>query len=102
MGREWVVKYMKFSRNFHIQNHIMMYNISTKKEENKMKHSKIETVRTFELWTTIVDLGTFEDDYKNGELWSFNGKLYYLSHMELKPEVLRELLDFYKEPERVG
>ena len=93
----------------------MMYNISTKKEEkkpfvngftskrtNKMKHSKIETVRTFELWTTIVDLGTFEDDYKNGELWSFNGKLYYLSHMELKPEVLRELLDFYKEPERVG
>lgn len=80
-----------------------MYNIGVKrKEENKMKHSKIETVRTFELWTTIVDLGTFEDDYKNGELWSFNGKLYYLSHMELKPEVLRELLDFYKEPERVG
>ena len=33
-----------------------------------MKHSKIETVRTFGLWTTIVDLGTFEDDYKNGEL----------------------------------
>ena len=45
-----------------------MYNIGVKrKEENKMKHSKIETVRTFELWTTIVDLGTFEDDYKKAK-----------------------------------
>ena len=30
---------MMFSRKFHIQNHIMLYNISTKKEENKMKRT---------------------------------------------------------------
>ena len=31
------MKERKVSRNFHIQNHIIMYNISTKKEEKKMK-----------------------------------------------------------------
>lgn len=29
-----------FSRNFHIQNHIMLYNISTNKEEKNMNRTK--------------------------------------------------------------
>ena len=36
----------KVSRNFHIQNHRMLYNIRTKKEENKMKKSIIKIYST--------------------------------------------------------
>lgn len=60
---------------------------------------KYKTVKTFADWTKIQSIGTYEQDYKNGELWEFNGELYYLSHLELSPEVLREVMEFSKEAE---
>lgn len=36
----------------------------------------------------ITSLGTYEIDYKNGEIWSFNGEEYYFSHLELPPAEL--------------
>lgn len=66
-----------------------------------MKKPKINTVKTLEQWATIQAMGTYEQDYKNGELWSFNGQLYYLSHLELDPEALRELNEYYEGPARI-
>ena len=43
----------------------------------------IKTVKTAEEFLNIQSMGTWEGDYKNGELWSFNGKFYYLSQLEL-------------------
>lgn len=43
---------------------------------------------TLEEWTKIQSLGTYEDKFKNGELW-------YLSHLELPFNVLAEVVDFY-------
>ena len=37
----------KVSRNLHIENHIMMYNISTKKEEKKMTREEKAVVRAY-------------------------------------------------------
>lgn len=50
-------------------------------------------------WAKIQAMGNFEQDLKNGELWTFNGELYYLSHMELSTEALMELAEFQKGPE---
>lgn len=57
---------------------------------------KYKIVKTFDDWTKIQSMGTYEQDYKNGELWEFNGKLWYLSHLELSPEVLQEVVEFSK------
>lgn len=61
----------------------------------------IKTVKTAEEFTKIQSMGTWEGDCKNGELWSFNGKFYYLSHLELDMNELEIVLDCGK-LERVG
>lgn len=55
-----------------------------------------KTVTTLEEWAKVQALGSYEDDYKNGELWEFNGELYYLSHLSLKPQELHRVVDFYQ------
>ena len=52
-------------------------------------------VSSIELWTTVESMGNYETDYKNGALWSWNNKLYYLSHLNLQPKDLLELKEFY-------
>ena len=52
-------------------------------------------------WATIEAMGDFEKKFKNGELWTFNGELYYLSHLELSTEALMELAEFQKGPEAI-
>lgn len=59
---------------------------------------KYFTVRTAEQWATIQAMGTYEQDFKNGELWEFNGYMWYLSHLELPPEELAELVEIYMLP----
>lgn len=55
---------------------------------------RIITVKDAETWTKVQALGTFERNYKNGELWYFNRKFYYLSHLNLELDELCELLFF--------
>ncbi len=43
----------------------------------------MKIVKTAEEWVKIESLGTWECNIKNGSVWSFNGKHYYLSHLEL-------------------
>lgn len=59
-----------------------------------MKH---RTARTVEDWAKIQAMGTYECKFKNGELWSFNGEIWYLSHLELSPQVMREIVEFNSE-----
>lgn len=56
----------------------------------------IKTVKTAEEFIKIKAMGTYEDDYKNGEIWTWNGNTYYLSHLELDPKELRELVEAYE------
>ena len=60
-----------------------------------------KTVTTAEVWAKVQAMGTYEDTHKNGELWSLNGKLYYLSHLSLDPQELREVVAFYSGPETI-
>lgn len=59
---------------------------------------KYRTVKTLEEWSKIVSIGTYECKFRNGELWNFNGEIWYLSHLELEPEVLHEVVEFYRGP----
>lgn len=56
----------------------------------------IKTVKTAEEFINIHAMGTYEDDYKNGEIWTWNGNTYYLSHLELDQKELRELVEAYE------
>lgn len=56
---------------------------------------KYKIAITLEEWTKIQSLGTYEDKFKNGEVWNFNGEFWYLSHLELPFNVLVEVVDFY-------
>lgn len=40
------------------------------------------TVRTAEEWSKVETYGNYEMKYENGELWSYNGKLYYLDPIQ--------------------
>lgn len=60
-----------------------------------MKH--IRTAKIAEEWFTVVSMGTYEADYKNGELWTFNGELWYLSHLELGFKELSTVIDMTKQ-----
>lgn len=62
---------------------------------------KYKIANTLEQWSTIQALGTCEGLYKNGELWWFDGELWYLSILELSPEDLREVMEFYKGVETI-
>lgn len=57
-----------------------------------------KVVKTADIWIKIQSMGDYESNYKNGELWWFNGKLYYLSHSELSPETLKEVTMFNEGP----
>lgn len=46
-------------------------------------YGKEKQVLTAEEWINIKAYGTYEMDYKNGELWSFNGNLYLLEFIYL-------------------
>jgi hypothetical protein len=54
------------------------------------------TVYSWEFWTDIKADGTFETDFQNGELWSYNGKLYYLCFMLLPLKDKKELVEYYR------
>lgn len=56
---------------------------------------------TLDTWSKIQAMGTYECDFRNGEIWSFNGELWYLSHLELSPDVLREVVEFYGSPKPI-
>lgn len=56
---------------------------------------KYKTATTLEQWTTVKAMGDYEYDFKNGELWYFGGEYWYLSHLELSPQVLQEVVEFY-------
>lgn len=62
---------------------------------------RYKTVKTAETWAKIQSMGDYDSDYKNGELWWFNGELYYLSHLELSPETLKEIVAFNEGPVRI-
>ena len=51
----------------------------------------MKIVKTAQQWIDIEALGTWERDYKNGSIHTFNGEEYYLSHLELSPMELAEL-----------
>lgn len=55
----------------------------------------MKTAKTLAEWARVQALGTYEDQIKNGELWSFGGDYWYLSHLELDTRTLREVADFY-------
>lgn len=63
--------------------------------------AKYTTVTTAEMWAKVQAMGTYEQDYRNGELWSFDGKLYYLSHLSLNPNELREVVAFHSGPKTI-
>ena len=46
-------------------------------------YGKEINVFTAEEWIDVKAYGTYEMDYKNGELWSYNGKLYLLEFIYL-------------------
>lgn len=56
---------------------------------------KYEIVKDAETWAKVETMGSFYCEFKNGELWEFNGTYYYLSHLELVTEELIELNEFY-------
>lgn len=57
--------------------------------------AKYTTVKTVEMWAKVQSMGTYEQDYKNGELWSFNGGLYYLSHLSLDTTEMRKVTSYF-------
>lgn len=57
--------------------------------------AKYTTVTTVEMWAKVQAMGTYEQDYKNGELWSFNGELYYLSNLSLDTAEMREVTAYF-------
>jgi hypothetical protein len=59
-----------------------------------MKHTI--TVTTAEEWIDVKAYGTYEQDYRNGEIWSWAGKLYYLAFIELSAKEQNELLEAYR------
>ena len=40
------------------------------------EYGREKQVLTAEEWIKVQAYGNYEMDYKNGELWSYNGKLY--------------------------
>ena len=55
---------------------------------------RYQVVKTAEQWAKIEAMGTYEQDFRNGELWEFNGELFYLSHLELSTKELKELTEY--------
>ena len=55
---------------------------------------KYNIVKSAETWAKIQALGTYEQPFKNGEMWSFNNQLWYLSHIELPISELHEITEF--------
>lgn len=55
---------------------------------------KYQVVKTAEQWAKVEAMGTYEQDFKNGELLEFNGELFYLSHLELSIKELKELVEY--------
>lgn len=61
-----------------------------------MKKKKYKIVKTLEEWAKIEAYGNWESHFRNGELYSFNNEFYYLSHLELDPDVLHELIKYHE------
>lgn len=54
---------------------------------------KLKNIKTADEALTIQAYGDFEREYRNGEIWTFNGNEYYFSHLDLSPEELKEYND---------
>ena len=65
------------------------------------EYGKAHVVKDLETYTKIEAMGDFESPFKNGSMWTWNGKLWYLSYLELSPKDLRELNEFYKVAENI-
>lgn len=59
---------------------------------------KYKTVKSAEQWARIEAMGTYEQNFKNGELWEFNNEMFYLSHLELPTKELAELVEYRNQP----
>lgn len=59
---------------------------------------KYKTVKTVDEWATVKAMGDYEADFRNGELWYFGGEYWYLSPLELSPEVLKEVNEYNEGP----
>lgn len=55
----------------------------------------MKIAKTAQQWIDIEALGTWERDYKNGSIWTFNGDEWYLTHLELPPRELQILMDAF-------
>lgn len=62
---------------------------------------KYKVVKIFEEWAKVQAMGTYEQDFKNGELWYFNENMWYLSHLELPMQELKKVVEYYKNPEKI-
>lgn len=58
---------------------------------------QIKIAKTAEEWFLIESMGTYEQDYKNGSIWSFNGENWYLSHLELNQFELKKVNDMERQ-----
>ena len=56
---------------------------------------KYRIAKTLEEWARVQSLGTYEQDFKDGSLWSFGGDCWYLAFSDLSSEVLCEVKEFY-------
>lgn len=54
-------------------------------------------VLTAEEWIDIKAYGTYEMEYKNGDLWSFNGNLYLLEFIYLPLEEKEIIIETYSQ-----
>lgn len=51
--------------------------------ELRRDYGNEKRVLNAESWITVKSYGTYEMDFKNGELWSYNGELYLLEFISL-------------------
>lgn len=65
------------------------------------KGNDMKIIQTADEAMKITALGTYETDYKNGEIWSFNGDEYYFSHLELSPAELALYNELNEGPQRI-
>ena len=59
---------------------------------------KYKTVKSAEQWARIEAMGTYEQNFKNGELWELNNEMFYLSHLELSIKERAELVEYRNQP----
>lgn len=70
-------------------------------KELRREYGKEKQVLDAETWSNVKAYGTYEMDFKNGELWTHNDKLYLLEFIKLPHNEAVILLEYYRGCERV-